>query len=1712
MPDPGSRDFELLDRLAEEYAARIRLGERPSLEEYIKHYPDLAAEIRELLPAMIEIEQVKQDLRTSDDSSPAASPITQLGDFRILGEIGRGGMGVVYEAEQISLGRHVALKLLPRQMLLDSRQRQRFEREARAAAKLHHTNIVPVFGVGEHDGIPYYVMQFIHGLGLDDVIDELRRMRFGADSAGAVASDTSHGGRRRASPAQLARSLASGAFPVPIGPEDDPPSANAPQPSASPAGTVAAALRPDAGIPNRDTMSGLRVGSLPFSSSSVTQHPSRWTKRMTYWHSVAHIGLQVADALEYAHQQGVVHRDIKPSNLLLDTRGTVWVTDFGLAKADDKKDLTQTGDVLGTLRYIPPEAFSGSSDLRGDVYSLGLTLYELLVQRPAFDESDRNALVRQVTTLEPTRLDKLNPSIPRDLVTMVHKSIEKDPRRRYQRAADLAADLDRFLHDEPIRARAVSTAERFSRWCRRNPTVALLCAALLVAFAVGFAGVTAMWRRAEGLRVEAESRRSDAEKNLDEANRQRLRAEENLELAEGHFAKARAAVNYLTNFAENQLLTLPGAQRLRRELLHSAKAYYEDFSTIRSADLSLRAELASAHLRVGRISMDIASYAEADQALRRAVAGYESLLAANPERPEYLEPLADAWQAIGDLTALKDRPALHLAACQKAADIREVLVRIDPGNPRFREQLAIAYNRLAAAQGTNGQPRSMFESMRRCLEIRLELVRDQPQSASVQYGLGESFMNVAGLLSAFGHHRPALEMWLRSQELYTAACAKMPHVVEYAIDLGTTYQTAGGTYWILGQKEESLREYRRAVDHFGALVRVNPPVSAYYSHLVSAARNLSDRQRQMGRRPDTLADLRKAAASIEGLVDPGDEVLVNLASLRAQSGMLLAETRVSSAHAETDEVRRELDAAIDALRAAVAAGFADAGRLRTDPSLDPLRRRPGFQEILSAAAHRQSGEGGRSALRQNSVAHSQLPRSQAALKPNQGDSPPTAAADRATSLFAIGTLHAHFGEMDAAAKSLAETLSLRERLVQNAPTNLRHQAELGATRIALGRYDWEAGRLTDARAKWQSGMSVLEALVRRPRPAPEQVRIYSDAAAAVGSAYARVGLWEEAAAHFANAFAFDLRNSPEEWLRFALLLVHTDQLEAYQRLCQQAHNRSLNNSTDLDPGPIADLFSVAPISFVPFASLIERVQAAQHPAPHEVRSLRFGLVAYRMVQLDQALRHLSEAGGARGSIRAQAALALTLHRLGRTEHSRRLLDELDSQHQSIWRDRLTQNDWAMYFPAGNWWDPLQDEVMRREAYRLIRGLPAPANPYWTLQRARVYHRLGNPQVAESELQAAVTPQYQHSEVRLARGHVLAEMNQSDRAGADFEAALALDSNNPRCWAARGRFLAKSGKRAQAGADLTKARQLYERVMDVQPQNAIAAGELAGLLFDEPIRWIVLRPTRMTSANGATLAAQPDGSILAGGEHPDRDVYTIIADTDLSHVTGIRLEALPDSSLPNAGPGRARVNGNFILTEFRVGQRGENKGETMVPVPLLRAIADFDQTESGGFPAAHAIDQNNATGWAVYPWLGRNHWVVFEPKTTFGRPGGTELSITLEFQNPTWGQHTLGRFRLSVTDDRHPLAGTYGRALVAEKQDGIAALVTAFYATENSAALEAFVSRRPAARIARADLHFRLKNWQAAADDYSEAIRTGTPDITLWAKRAESVRKLRASNP
>jgi WD40 repeat protein/serine/threonine protein kinase len=502
MDSPSSSsDRDPLERLAAEFLDRRRRGEEPSPVEYARRHPEWAEQILEFFPALELMEGLKPaaDDRTDsldDRDAPAvAGRLERLGEYRIVREIGHGGMGVVYEAIQESLGRRVALKILPLHCGVDPVQIERFRLESRSAARLHHAHIVPVHGMGEHEGVYYYAMQYIQGHGLDVILADLRRLRDGGpapapadeiqeDETGSIA---------------MARSLLTGRLTL-SDPRPDPISLTASAPG-EPVPTRAVASHP-APADGR---------------SSVLSKPSE----SGFYRAVARLGVQVADALAHAHAQGVLHRDIKPSNLLLDSAGHIWVTDFGLAKLEGVEGPTHTGDIVGTLRYMAPERFEGWSDRRSDIYGLGMTLYELLTLRPAFQASTRAKLIERVIHDPPTPPRKHDARIPRDLETIVSKAIAKEPGERYTTAEALASDLENYLADRPILARRSSPSERALRWCRRNKAAAGLLAASGVAALALVAVVVGL---VENSRVRTSERAAVAAQYAEEKERKKAEA------------------------------------------------------------------------------------------------------------------------------------------------------------------------------------------------------------------------------------------------------------------------------------------------------------------------------------------------------------------------------------------------------------------------------------------------------------------------------------------------------------------------------------------------------------------------------------------------------------------------------------------------------------------------------------------------------------------------------------------------------------------------------------------------------------------------------------------------------------------------------------------------------------------------------------------------------------------------------------------------------------------------------------------------------------------------------------------------------------------------------------------------------------------------------------------------------------------------------------
>ena len=445
--DNASDEFDLI---VDQISDRIHAGESIDLSALMEQHPQHAARLERLVPAMQAMAELGS--RTDAPGRNAAGSVNLhqataltdgvLGDFRIIREIGRGGMGVVYEAQQISLRRRVALKMLPFAAVLDDRQLQRFQNEAQAAAMLRHDNIVGVHSVGCDRGVHYYAMDLIQGQSVAQAIQRLRnRSDRGEEPSGTSLRESRESSANYSSEEQCRT--------------------------------------------NDETQP---IASLSTKTDLTDQG---------YFRSVVRLTIEAANALEYAHQRGVIHRDVKPSNLLLDSTGKVCVADFGLAIIQGDSNLTLTGDVLGTLRYMSPEQAAGAKfvDPRTDVYSLGITLYELIAFRPAFEAVDRQKLLRQVLEEQPPAPRRLNPRIPIDLEKIVLKATAKESANRYETAQQFADDLNRFVEDRPVKARRTSRLRQSWRWAKRNPVFAGLLVTTVCALSfLAVAGPLMAWR------------------------------------------------------------------------------------------------------------------------------------------------------------------------------------------------------------------------------------------------------------------------------------------------------------------------------------------------------------------------------------------------------------------------------------------------------------------------------------------------------------------------------------------------------------------------------------------------------------------------------------------------------------------------------------------------------------------------------------------------------------------------------------------------------------------------------------------------------------------------------------------------------------------------------------------------------------------------------------------------------------------------------------------------------------------------------------------------------------------------------------------------------------------------------------------------------------------------------------------------------------------
>jgi eukaryotic-like serine/threonine-protein kinase len=758
--EPGeARVLAVLD----EYMAALRAGRAPDRSAILALHPDLAESLAASFRALDFVHAAGSTLEPPEAppaGEEAAVAGRVLGDYRLLREIGRGGMAVVYEAEQISLGRHVALKVLPFAAVLDPKHLQRFKNEAQAAAHLNHPHIVPVHAVGCERGVHYYAMQYVEGQSLAVAI---REMKGGGPGEGPRTPISSHGSNRQSGYIRMAAAL----------------------------------------------------------------------------------GVQAAEALDHAHQLGIVHRDVKPGNLLVDLAGTLWITDFGLSQSRKDVGLTITGELLGTIRYMSPEqalAKRAPIDHRTDVYSLGATLYELFTLEPAFPGDDPHLVIQDITFREPVRPRRLNPALPRDVETVLLKAMSKDPAGRYATAQEMADDLERFLENRPVEAKRPGLLRRVAKWARRHRGIVGVAAAMLLLAVVGLAtGATLLWQEKERTWNEKEQARVAFE-----------RAEANLQLA------LKALDEIFVDDAEG----LPRIrQGLPRDLLRTGLGFYEALARGNADNREVSDFMGKARIGASRIYRELGEEAEADEAIDEAIATYREFALRWPDDPIPHNNLGIALAVKGDLdSAIREyREAIRLGP---SADAHYNL-----GNALFEEDLEGAIREYRAAIRVEPNHANAYFNLANGLRAKgdlegairaaREVVRLEPEDASAHASLAIALMVHGDLDEAMREYREAIRLKpddpgahynlgsvLLDKGDPDGALLEYREATRLEPDSALPHYGLGNALMAKGALDEAIREY-------GETIRIRPDFAEAHGNLGAALM-------REGRFGDALPPLRRA--------------------------------------------------------------------------------------------------------------------------------------------------------------------------------------------------------------------------------------------------------------------------------------------------------------------------------------------------------------------------------------------------------------------------------------------------------------------------------------------------------------------------------------------------------------------------------------------------------------------------------------------------------------------------------------------------------------------------------------------------------------------------------------------------------------------------------------------------------------------------------------
>ena len=758
-------------------------AEHPDLAEALKAYLDSLSALHDMAAGFVAggVEEAANDGEAADDGDVAFQNQQRLGDFILKREIGRGGMGVVYEAWQISLARVVALKILPFAAVLDAKQIARFKNEAQSAAQLHHPNIVPVFAIGVERGVHYYAMPYIDGQPLDQAIRQLREV----------------------------------ANPAPA------PAPAAPREAVGDAPTIQRCP---------STMSGSLL-------TERSPNPSE------YFRAVSRLGIQAGNALHTAHEYGVVHRDIKPSNLLLDHQGKLWITDFGLARCQSDASLTKTGDLVGTLRYMSPEQALGQSalvDQRTDIYSLAVTLYELITLRPAFSGENGPEMLRQIESREPVRPRAIEPRIPVDLETVILKAMSKARDERYATAGEFAQDLQRFLDGKPTAAQRATIVDRLTKWSRRHRRFVVGSAAACLVAMTGLAISTMLIAQAK------------------------LAADKNYTQSQHNYRQARDAVDKLGARLAQKLADIPGAEHLRSKLLDQTLDYYRGFAAQVENEPLLRADLAMTHSKIAAIQEKIGSKEAAIAAYERAIKLLTQLSSEEPRVADHRRALARCESNLGLLLADAGQTDEADAAYRRAIDLGQRLVAEFHGQVEDRADLAQAYTNRGLLYGQLGQLDRAERAYREAIDLQTGPASDSRLDLNAIRSLAASHNNLAAIYAESKPQR-AIESYREALELLKRASEIDPNEPEHQEAVALAYNNLGVVHAQGGNTNEAERCYNRAIELQSRLVKAAPALKTYRRDLAFSHNNLGMLYSKLRRPGDAEKSYRDALELVDML-------------------------------------------------------------------------------------------------------------------------------------------------------------------------------------------------------------------------------------------------------------------------------------------------------------------------------------------------------------------------------------------------------------------------------------------------------------------------------------------------------------------------------------------------------------------------------------------------------------------------------------------------------------------------------------------------------------------------------------------------------------------------------------------------------------------------------------------------------------------------------